>query len=83
MAMDLSMAFDTVDHNVLLNILQDHLRITGTALNWFDSYLRPYSCAATVQKARSSDEDLSFSAPWVLHQPGSIPCIHIVFPTGN
>ena len=63
MAMDLSVAFDTVDHNILLNILQDSFRITGTALNWFDSYLRPCSCAVTVQKARSSERDLSVSVP--------------------
>ena len=63
MAMDLSATFDTVDHYILLNILQDHFGITGTALNWFDSYLRPHSCAVTVQKARSSDKYMSFSVP--------------------
>ena len=57
MAMDLSTGFDTVDQDILLNILQDCFRITGTALNWFDSYLRPHSCPVTVQKARSSDKD--------------------------
>ena len=61
MAMDLATVIDTVDHDILLNILQDHFGITGTTLNWFDSYLRPHSCAVTVQKARSSDKDLSFS----------------------
>ena len=61
--MDISAAFDIVDHDILLNILQDHLGITGTALNWFDSYLRPCSCAVTVQKARTCDKDLSFSDP--------------------
>ena len=56
-------SFDTVDHDILLNILQNGFGITGTALNWFDSCLRPHSCAVTVQKARSSDKDLSFSVP--------------------
>ena len=32
-AIDLSMVFDTVDHDILLNIVQDHFGITGTALN--------------------------------------------------
>ena len=36
---DLSAAFDTVDHSVLLNILQHKFHITGSALSWFKSYL--------------------------------------------
>ena len=60
-AMDLSAAFDTVDHDILLNILHDHFGLTGTAMNWFDSYLRPHSFVVTVQKARSSERDLAFS----------------------
>ena len=62
-AMDLSTAFDTVDHDILLNILLDQFGLTGTALNWFNSYLRPCSCVVTVQKARSSERHLAFSVP--------------------
>ena len=83
MAMDLSAAFDTVDHNILLNILQDHFGITGTALNWFDSYLRPHSCAVTVQKGRSSDKDLSFSVPQESWTGLVLFLTHIIFPTGS
>ena len=36
---DLSAAFDTVDHTVLLNLLQSKFHITGSALLWLKSFL--------------------------------------------
>ena len=38
-AIDLSAAFDTVDHAILLKILNSKFSITDKALKWFDSYL--------------------------------------------
>ena len=62
-AMDLLAAFDTVDHDILLNIVHDWFGLAGTALHWFNSYLRSHSCVVIVQKARSSERDLAFSVP--------------------
>ena len=41
--LELFVAFDTVDHNIHLNILESHFGVTDTELKWFDSYLMPRS----------------------------------------
>ena len=37
--LDLRLAFDTVNHSVLLSVLSKRFSITDTAPNWFQSYL--------------------------------------------
>lgn len=37
--LDLSAAFDTMDHRTLLNILENDYGIVGDAQKWFESYL--------------------------------------------
>ena len=49
--LDLSAAFDTVDHDKLLHILEHEIGITGTALKWFASFLKGRS-----QKVMIGDE---------------------------
>ena len=54
--LDLSAAFDTVDHNKLLEILEMEIGIEGVALSWFKSFLK-----GRTQKVKIGDDcsDLS------------------------
>ena len=62
-AIDLSAAFDMVDHDLLLSVLQKRAGINGNALNWRESYLRPRTCQVNVCKAYSTKKNLTFSVP--------------------
>ena len=37
--LDLSAAFDTIDHKIMLSRLKSHCGITGNALKWLKSYM--------------------------------------------
>ena len=41
--LDLSVAFDTISHPVLLNRLQHHFGIQGTILKWIENYMLDHS----------------------------------------
>ena len=60
--LDLSAAFDTIDHTVLLRRLGSWFAMSGKALDWFKSYL------TGIQKSKlgnclSSRSDISFGVP--------------------
>ena len=63
MAIDLSAAFDTVDHTILLNILNCKFGITDKALKWFDCYLWPRSFKVLIDHHCSKNQDLDVSVP--------------------
>ena len=62
-AIDLSAAFNTVDHNILLDILNHKFGIEDKALKWFNSYLRPRSFKVVVNSTYSEEQNLTVSVP--------------------
>ena len=61
--LDLSAAFDTVDHNILIDRLQCGVGVSGTALSWFSSYLSNRSFAVNLGNFSSSSASLSCGVP--------------------
>ena len=61
MAIDLSAALDTVDHDILLDVLHNKFGIRGIALNWFESYLRPRYCKVCIVESYFTHRKLDFS----------------------
>jgi len=51
--LNLSSAFDTVDHDSLLTVLRDWFAVDGSALNWFKSYLSGRTQTFIVDGVRS------------------------------
>ena len=54
LALDLSAAFDMVDHDILLQVLKNQYGIDGKSLKWYDGYLHPRSCMVQVKGATST-----------------------------
>ena len=46
--LDLSAAFDTIDHDILLNRLKSRFAVNGVALGWLMSYLKDRSQAVEI-----------------------------------
>ena len=61
--LDLSAAFDTVDHDILIHRLQSLLGVRGSALQWFRSYLRGRSQQVTINGALSKKSGLECGVP--------------------
>ena len=61
LALDLSAAFDMVDHDILLQVLKNQYGIDGKALDWYDSYQDLVWYKFKGQK--SKPQPLEFSVP--------------------
>ena len=61
--LDLSAAFDTVDHFILTSTLKTKFGINELALMWFNSYLQPRSFKVAVNGKYSDEKQLTYSVP--------------------
>ena len=61
--LDLSAAFDTIDHDILLSRLCNVYGITGDALDWFRSYLSGRIQRVVIEDSVSVDQELDFGVP--------------------
>ena len=80
--LDLSAAFDTVSHELLLNQLKLRFGITGSALSWIESYLTQRSQKVIIDDFESDHITLTQGVP-----QGSVlgPILYTLFmsPLGN
>ena len=61
--LDLSAAFDTIDHDSLLSRLCTAYGITGNALDWFRSYLTGRIERIVIEDSVSVDQEMDFGIP--------------------
>ena len=61
--LDLSAAFDTIDHQILLNFLGNDFGIIGSAHKWFASYLSGRKQRVLINDHTSDDFHLSCGVP--------------------
>ena len=61
--LDLSTAFDTVDHTILVSRLYDRFGIQGSAIEWIKSYLHGRKQFVMVSGSKSQEQYLSCNVP--------------------
>ena len=70
--MDLSAAFSTVDHDLLLDVLHRKFGIINTALKWYNNFLKPRKSRICINGSYSSEWIMDFGLP-----QGSTQCAYL------
>ena len=61
--LDLSAAFDTINHQRLLHTLESSFGIKGKVLDWFQSYLTGRTQTVQIKKSTSEPHELKYGVP--------------------
>ena len=61
--LDLSGAFDTVDHNLLLEVLEKRFGVTDKAKQWYCNYIKQRKFSVIIGKNKSEPRQLKCSVP--------------------
>ena len=61
--LDLSAAFDTIDHSILLTRLERSFGLSGTVLSWFKSYLLERVQSVQIKNSFSKQVRLDYGVP--------------------
>ena len=61
--LDLTAAFDTVNHKILLDVLKNYFEITEVALAWISLYLSSRKCLEQIEQFTSKILTINFSVP--------------------
>ena len=59
----LSVAFGTVDHDLLLQVLEKQFGVTGDVRKWYYNYLKPRKFRVNISEETSTIRQLDFSVP--------------------
>ena len=61
--LDMSAAFDTVDHPILLQRLRDRFGLRESAASWFQSYFENRTMRVSIKNVLSDEHILNYSLP--------------------
>ena len=62
-SLDLSVAFDTVNHSILLKVMRNYFGIADMALDWISCYLRNRKFSVHIDSFSSNTKTMNFSIP--------------------